>query len=813
MKKIFSILLIAVMMISSLSVNIFAGKGGSGPVSENLISDSLVELNADGKVVVEFKLVNANKEEYTNIQAETSDRLNCYVEKRDSKDGIIYVTVRAPKAAEAGRYGLTVTAQYKKGNETINVSGKSTIKVKEYSGTPDVNPGGLPDDKPEEKPKEKIDEIDLISNSTTELNPGDDGSVIFEADRFFFGLSFYGVRAASDNPSNCYIVNAYGGRDVEVRVRIPQSAEAGTYKISVTGKTRINGEVVKVSGEAYVRVNGGSQNKAKLKINRVDVLPEANIVPGSYVALGYEIENISDVLAKNIELNISLPVEAGLSVRGGTTTQKVKAIEPGKKTYVYYEMNVGKTAKFGSYEIKTSLSYESEFNKEAIKEETSAFINIGGDASQDSQLIIQDLKFPAATLGVNKTFDVSFKIRNQGQSVAKRIRASAKSDDPSGVVSRTVSDILVRDLAPGEEETVSYKFFTTKGGSTKNYPINIKIEYLDDFTENKEPKTVEQIVGVFLNNPESIGDGKDAKKSTPKLIIDRYEFTPKLPLAGNEFEMNLSFYNTNAKKAVKNIKIDLTSQDTTDNNSNTSGSSVFTPVDSSNTFYIGRIAPNGKVEKTIKMFVVPDATAKTYTITANFEYEDDENNEYKSSENIGVPVYQESKLDIDPINYQTNAFVGDNIPITANFYNTGKVTLYNFKVTLTADNATINNGTYYIGNFNSGGQDIYEGSIMPNEPGEIKAQLKFSYEDSTGEVKEQTEDINITVDEAPPMDPELGPDGMPMPDGPMMGDTPWYKKPLFYIPVAVLLLGAIGFVIFKKIKNKNKEKDLKIDED
>ena len=792
MKKIFSILLIAVMMISSLSVNIFAGN----PSTQALISDGIAEINPNSSRLVTFRLLNSNKEDYTNITATTNDNKNCYVTECRSENGTIYVTVRAPEAAQEGIYKLSVSAQYSNGTENINVSGECNIKVVVYE-------------------KEKIDEINLSSRATKELNPGDEATIDFDADYEYRISKFDLIRATSDSPNNCYILNTYSRRGVSVRIKIPESAEAGTYKIDISGRAFLgrNEKSVKVSGEAYVRVNGGSQNKAQLKINRVDVLPEANIVPGSYVALGYEIENISDVLAKNVELNIFGLAEAGLSVRGGTTTQKVKAIEPGKKTYVYYEMNVGKTAKFGSYEIKTSLSYESEFNKEPIKEETSAFINIGGDASQDSQLIIQDLKFPAATLGVNKTFDVSFKIRNQGQSVAKRIRASAKSDDPSGVVSRTVSDILVRDLAPGEEETVSYKFFTTKGGSTKNYPINIKIEYLDDFTENKEPKTVEQIVGVFLNNPESIGDGKDAKKSTPKLIIDRYEFTPKLPLAGNEFEMNLSFYNTNAKKAVKNIKIDLTSQDTTDNNSNTSGSSVFTPVDSSNTFYIGRIAPNGKVEKTIKMFVVPDATAKTYTITANFEYEDDENNEYKSSENIGVPVYQESKLDIDPINYQTNAFVGDNIPITANFYNTGKVTLYNFKVTLTADNATINNGTYYIGNFNSGGQDIYEGSIMPNEPGEIKAQLKFTYEDSTGEVKEQVEDINITVDEAPPMDPELGPDGMPMPDGPMMGDTPWYKKPLFYIPVAVLLLGAIGFTIYKKTKNKNKEKDLKIDED
>lgn len=796
MKKIFSILLIAIMMISTLSVNMYAEETTKPIIEEEILqADPASPVQRGNTVTYNFKSSNSN-DTITNVTADTNSLNNCYVISTASSNNIITVKVKITSNAEQGTYKLTVRGKI--GNKSAY--GETNIRVDgEYK-------------KPQERPKEKIDEIDLISNSTSELKPGDDTLVIFEADRYFYGLSFYGIKATSDSPSNCYIVNAFGGREVEVRVRIPQSAEAGTYKISVTGKTRIDGEIVKVSGEAYVRVNGGSKNKAQLKINRVDVLPEANVVPGSYVAFGYEIENISDVLAKNVELNISGLAAAGLSVRGGTTTQKVKAIEAGKKIYLYYEMNVAKTAKFGSYEIKTDLSYESEFNKEPIKEETTAFINIGGDASQDSQLIIQDLKFPSATLGVNKTFDVSFKIRNQGQSIAKRIRASAKSDDPSGVVSRTVSDILVRDLAPGEEETVSYKFFTTKGGSTKNYPINIKIEYLDDFTESKEPKTVEQIVGVFLNNPENVGDGKDAKKSTPKLIIDRYEFEPKLPLAGNEFEMNLSFYNTNAKKAVKNIKIDLTSQDTSKSDSNTAGSSVFTPVDSSNTFYIGRIAPSGKVEKTIKMFVVPDATAKTYNITANFEYEDDENNEYKSSENIGVPVYQESKLDIDPINYQTNAMVGDNIPITANFYNTGKVTLYNFKVTLTADNATVNNGTYYIGNFNSGGQDVYEGSIMPNEAGEIKGKLKFTYEDSTGEVKEKEEDINITVEEAPPVDPNMGPDGMPLPDG-AMGDTPWYKKPLFYIPVALVILGAIGFVVFKKLKNKKKEKDLKIDED
>ncbi len=796
MKKIFSIVLIAIMMISSMGLNIYAGTTTTAQTSEEVVLQSSQSLNLRRGNTSSIKFtLSGSTGSLTNVIADTSSPNNCYVTNTRVSGNTVTVTVMATSNAEQGTYKLTVKG--KSGDK--NVYGEANIRIDgEYR-------------KPQERPEEKIDEITLTSRSTVEAKPGDHASILFEAERGFFGMNFYGLRATSDSPNNCYITNTFGGRDVEVSIKIPENAEAGTYKVSVTGKTRIAGESVKVYGEAYVRVNGGSQRKAQLKINRVDILPDNNVAPGGSLAVGFEIENISDVLARNVELNISGLAEAGLALRNGTTTQKVRSIEAGKKTYLYYEMNVSNTAKFGSYELKTALSYESEFNKETIKEDTSVFVNIGGDASQSSQLIIQDLKFPSATLGVNNTFEVSFKIRNQGQSVAKRIRATAKSEDPTGVVSRTVSEILVRDLAPGEEETVSYKFFTTKGGATKNYPINIKIEYFDDFTDTKEPKSVEQIAGVFLNNPDNAGDGKDAKKSTPKLIIDKYEFTPKLPLAGNEFEMNLSFYNTNAKKAVKNIKIDLTSQDTSKSDSNTAGSSVFTPVDSSNTFYIGRIPPNGKVEKTIKMFVVPDATAKTYNITANFEYEDDENNEYKSSENIGVPVYQESKLDIDPINYQTNAMVGDNIPITCNFYNTGKVTLYNFKVTLTADNATVNNGTYYIGNFNPGGQDVYEGTIMPNEAGELKAKVKFTYEDSTGEVKEKEEELNITVEEAPPMDPNAGPDGMPLPDG-AMGETPWFKKPLFYIPVALVILGAIGFVVFKKHKNKKKEKDLNIDE-
>ena len=238
----------------------------------------------------------------------------------------------------------------------------STLSVNMYAGKP--SDPSKPDETPTPTPAPTPvveDDLFLVSTSTEELKPGDETTIYFEQDnpgyRRYYNYAgdyeIYSVRATSDSPNNCYVINSYGGMNgAEVRVRIPQSAEAGTYRISLVGKAKRrgarDGAPVKVEGEAYVRVNGGSQNKAQLKITRVDILPEANIVPGSYVAFGYEIENISDVLAKNVELNISGLAAAGLSVKGGTTTQKVKTIESGKKIYLYYELNVAKTAKFGS---------------------------------------------------------------------------------------------------------------------------------------------------------------------------------------------------------------------------------------------------------------------------------------------------------------------------------------------------------------------------------------------------------------------------------------------------------------------------------
>lgn len=320
-----------------------------------------------------------------------------------------------------------------------------------------------------------------------------------------------------------------------------------------------------------------------------------------------------------------------------------------------------------------------------------------------------------------------------------------------------------------------------------------------------------------ISDPGSVAEGKSQNKNKPKLIISKYTFSPKTPMAGEEFTMNLSFYNTNADKAVRNIKIFLTSSDSpqsaTPGESSSLGSSVFTPVDSSNTFYIPYIAPGGIVNKEIKLSSARTIAAKNYEVKANFEYEDKDGNEFTAEELIGIPIIQESKLDTGEVNIPGPGMVGDPVEINLDFYNTGKQTLYNLMVKAEGD-FRVEPTQYYVGNFQSGSSDSFSFSATPEEAGPKKGKIVFTYEDSTGEEKKVEKEFELIVDEGGMTDPNMGPDGEII--DPNMNVNPdeamGFKKFIPYITAGVLLLAIAIFLILKKRKNKKSAKELEIDE-
>ncbi len=583
-------------------------------------------------------------------------------------------------------------------------------------------------------------------------------------------------------------INGNSTENIKISLSISPDAAPGNYPIKLSFRYKNSYDYEGTFEEViYVRVTGKS-TLPKLIIQKVTPNPEV-VGPGENVKVNIMFENKGSIEAKDVTVKLEgLKNDGGLYIASGSDTEYINRVPGGSVSYVSFNLKAANNIKKGSHELDVSFSYGKD-----IKETQKIYINVGGKGGQSSNILIENLQYPTTAIKPNKDFVLKFDLRNNGSLEASNVLVKVESSDPA-VVPKTASIKKINSIPANEKESLEFIFSPTPDATTKNYPINITIEYEDELNQGSENKyQLTQYVGVYVEKAGDDGKGK------PKLIIDKYSFEPNIANAGENFVMNLSFYNTNSQKAVKNIKIFLTSDEKTDKESNSAGGSVFTPVDSSNTFYIDNIPPKGRVEKKITMFSVPDAQAKTYTLTANFEYEDSDGTEFTATELIGVPVVQKSKLESGELTYLPEAFVGQPTPISVEFYNTGKVTLYNMMVKLEGDFQT-ENGSYYVGNFNNGSSEFFEGMVIPNEAGELKGAVVFTYEDSSGKEQEVREEFTLNVAEMPPMNEN--PDDMPPMDDKKGGIKGLLKNKWLWISLVIIGGGAGGFVFYKKKKKK-----------
>ncbi|MGN1231573.1 MAG: COG1361 S-layer family protein, partial [Anaerotignum sp.] len=328
--------------------------------------------------------------------------------------------------------------------------------------------------------------------------------------------------------------------------------------------------------------------------------------------------------------------------------------------------------------------------------------------------------------------------------------------DSSAVVPKSASMKTISALAPGASTRQSFTFAGTAASTSQNYAIQFTVEYTSGGTATT---TFKQFAGVNVSNPDK---DEDENKSKPKIIVSNYECNPLIVMAGEEFDLNLTLMNTHRDKAVKNIKMFLTLAEETSSETEKSGN-IFTPVNSSNTFYFDSISPKGTVDKSLRLYVVPDAQPKTYTLTVNFEYEDGKGTEYTATELLGINVKQVTELQIDEFTVPEMVEQGMPVTVAFSYYNTGKVTLNNLMIKVEGDVDCPNRNTY-IGNLESGNSDYFETTFTPNGVGEVPVSIIISYEDPSGETVEERRDLvlNVTepfipedmegMEENPPMD-------------------------------------------------------------
>lgn len=182
------------------------------------------------------------------------------------------------------------------------------------------------------------------------------------------------------------------------------------------------------------------------------------------------------------------------------------------------------------------------------------------------------------------------------------------------------------------------------------------------------PRTREYVPPVSSESTSSGTNIVEVDSSTPVLLISNYTYGGSNVTAGQTFKLRMTFFNASKDFDIENIKITLSSAE-----------NAFTPVSSSNTFYISGIAANSSVTKEIELLADATLTPKSYGIAVSYDYEsvyDQKHNKNTCDETITIPVTQLDRFELGDLDYAPDGYVGMESYLSLNYTNKGKGTVY-----------------------------------------------------------------------------------------------------------------------------------------
>jgi len=554
---------------------------------------------------------------------------------------------------------------------------------------------------------------------------------------------FVEVRASGADPfrisvqgSNAGTIGANGYKDIIMTVNMENEIPESSYAVTVMYTYLTNGGVAMSGSDTiYLRVKGFNQGDG-FAFEGMKLSPEVMSAGNSANLTGRLVNNGSADMY-DVEVTLANLKTNEISLVGGFSSKHMTKIAGGGQLDFNFPLVAGGDMAAGNYPVTIVVKYK-DARGNAQERTHDYYVNVGGVAGQRAQLEVRNMQEPSGVYGVNQNFTVQFELYNAGQVAAKNIVVTADAVESGMVVPKSGSVKTLISLEPGASTVLSYTFAATSAASSRNYAIQFTTEYTSGGTT---VSSFRQYAGVNISNPEK--DDDDDKGSKPKVIVSNYECDPLIVMAGGEFDLNLTLLNTHQNKTIKNLKMFLTLAEETSSNDERSGN-IFTPVNSSNTFYFDSIAPKSTTEKSLRLYVVPQAQPKTYTLTVNFEYEDMDGNEYTATELLGINVKQITEIQMDEFMLPESIELYSPIMVSFSYYNTGKVTLNNVMIRIEGDVETDTRSTY-VGNMESGDSDYFDAMFTPMSTGEVPISIVISYEDSSGEQNEERRDFIVNV--------------------------------------------------------------------
>ena len=600
------------------------------------------------------------------------------------------------------------------------------------------------------------------------------------------------------------MIHAGFSDDIALYLKVSPKAESKIYPLQLNLEYKaINGS----GGPTYT-----STETIYVKIDNEIELPKVNVYKtniandtlysGEVGKINFELNNEGKVAAKDIKVQLTGFSPTTMYLEGlNRDTETLDLLEAKHfNESVNFNITVSPDLATGIYNLDVILEYKDQHDK-TYKEQTKIYIPVEKKDStkEAAQLVLENIKYPTNEVNAETDFAVSFSLRNDSQQDAKNVKVTVNGG--TEILPKSMSIQSIAALEAGEVKPLSFTLFSRETTETKNYPIQITVDYETDTQNDKNNSnngaitshSFTQYVGVLIKGND---EEKEKLKMTPKLILENYAMDQSYAQAGVDFGLNISLLNTHSSEAIQNVTVNFTAD-----------GDVFSPVNSSNTFYIQKVEQGQSIQRSLTLRPTIDAAFKTHNLHLDIKYEDSDGKTYETREVIGIPVIQEVQLEVGQIELPPEAMMGNPIGISTQFYNTGRAPIRNLTVRLEGEFDTIDRSLYF-GNIEPGKNSYYDVTITPTAPGEVVGKVIFDFLDPIDQrhTIEREFSIALTEWQDPYMEGPMFPGEMPMEDMPSESNKAMY----FYIGGGVLALLVVGFLIYKRRKRQRELEEVEL---
>ena len=476
--------------------------------------------------------------------------------------------------------------------------------------------------------------------------------------------------------------------------------------------------------------------------------------------------------------NISLSLDAGgkaFPLSGGNV-RTIRELAPDAKANVEYLLS--SQGELTAHPVNIAFDFFDE-NDTARKGSDRIFI------TSDLEPSIRLTGFNVRPAGEEGEFTLALNFKNDGLSKAHEITVRFTGNQASPLNRGAVLNMA--DIPAGGSANLSLLMQTKLEGETYTIPFEV--------TYRSQAGAEHQTTDTVVVTADSIGI--ELEGILP-VLLDRHTLSKNNVSPGSEFTLNLHIRNiSNEPTGIAKITLGEARVGNT-------GGSIFSTADGRTAFVAESIPANGEIIKQISLIADSEAQAMIYSLPVTIEYEDIDGKVSVLNTTVAIPVRHEGRLRVLTMDILPSAAVGEAVPVSIEFANTGRVNLDNMFISLEGDFEK-ENATFFIPSFEHGTSDFFHATLFPDTEGTLTGKIVITYDDA--DANEVRLEHPFTIEVTPSIPAVAGMPGRPgqgLPGNPEQASFPW-----LYAGIAGIIVAAGVFFAVKRIKANKRAMSVK----